>query len=107
MRTRFLIAALGIVVCLPAYAEPPNAPATEAPRVEDETQPNIWQRVLSTVIGARPQSTVTDRVPHEEVWTENEDAAPADEDVAASCNLCPQAPPARVVDPPLLTAPRN
>jgi hypothetical protein len=104
MRTRFLIAAFAIVTSLPAYAEPPNAPAVEAPRVEEETQ-SIWQRLLSTVIGQRAQSTVPDRTPDDEVWSEDE-GAPA-EVVAAPCKLCPQAPPARLADPPVLTAPRN
>ena len=106
MRTRFLIAAFAIVASLPAYAEPPNAPVANAPRVEEETEPSAWQRLMSAVIGQRAQSTVPDRTPDDEVWSEDE-GAPDEEVVAEPCKLCPQAPPARIADPPVLTAPRN
>jgi hypothetical protein len=107
MRACFLIATLAIVVCLPAYAETPNAPAADAQRIEEEARPSVWQRVLSTVIGQRAQSTVPDRTQDDEVWSEDEGAPAEEEDVAAPCKLCPQAPPARLADPPVLTAPRN
>ena len=107
MRARFLIAVLAIGACLPAHAEPPNAPvAAETTGAEGETPPNAWQRIMSAVIGQRAQSTVPDRTQDDEVWSE-EDGAPAEEGVAAPCKLCPHAPPARIVDPPVLTAPRN
>jgi hypothetical protein len=107
MRARFLIAALVIVACLPARAEPPNAPATaDTRRANGERQPSATSTIASTILGPRVQGTVADREDDEEVWSENPDA-PDEEDLAPPCKLCPQAPPARLVRPPLRTAPRN
>jgi hypothetical protein len=107
MRAYVLIAASAIAACLPAHAEPPSAPViANTPRIEVDPRPSAAEALASSILGQRRQGTVEDREEDDEVWSEDA-AAPDDEGVAAPCKLCPQVPPARRLNLPSPTAPRN